>query len=93
MSDNEEADQQQVNPEEEAPVAEPEDPRTTIKPETIVEGLSKVQRTAGKLDWTDLGRRQLVCFHGSEPAGEGGLRAEHTSATLRALAKLELKQE
>jgi hypothetical protein len=27
---------------------EPEDPRTTIKPETVVEGLSNIQRTAGK---------------------------------------------
>lgn len=27
---------------------EQEDPRTTIKPETVVEGLSNIQRTAGK---------------------------------------------
>jgi Leucine-rich repeat (LRR) protein len=40
MSDNEEPEQQ--NPDGAPVEAEPEDPRTIIKPETIVEGLSKV---------------------------------------------------
>lgn len=43
MSDNDEV----KDPEQQEPV-EPEDPRTTIKQEQIVEALSLIQRTAGK---------------------------------------------
>ena len=54
MSDNEQDPDQEVaeqDPEqEEVPVeeAEPEEPRPIVQYSTIVEGLSKVQRTAGK---------------------------------------------
>jgi hypothetical protein len=48
---------------------EPEDPRTTIKPETVVEGLSNIQRTAGKFtsSQTFANRRSI-------------LRLQHTDA-------------
>ena len=48
MSDDEKS---QRDPADEVPAeeAEPEEPRTTIQPQTIIDGLSKVQRTAGKI--------------------------------------------
>ena len=45
--DNDEVDQQQEGAPEGEPV-EPEDPRTTLKQETITDGLSLIQRTTGK---------------------------------------------
>lgn len=48
--DNDEVDQQQEGAPEIEPVepVEPEDPRTTLKQETVTDGLSLIQRTTGK---------------------------------------------
>ena len=49
MSDNEEQKSEiREGDQEEQEEVEPEEPRTMITPQTIVEGLSMVQRTAGK---------------------------------------------
>jgi hypothetical protein len=45
--DNDEVDQQQEGAPEVEPV-EPEDPRITLKQETVTDGLSLIQRTTGK---------------------------------------------
>ena len=57
--DNDDQDQQQ---QEAAPEVEPEDPRTTLKQETITEGLQLIQRTTGKNSfYLTVNRRNILC--------------------------------